>query len=34
MIHLIHDPLTLYGYGIAVGAIAGMWCGILVGRYW
>ena len=34
MIHLINDPLLLYGFGIAVGAIAGMWCGVLIGRHW
>jgi len=34
MIRLITDPLTLYGYGIALGALAGMWCGIVIGRHW
>jgi hypothetical protein len=33
MITLIRDPLALYGFGLAIGALAGFWLGWCVGRF-
>ena len=30
---LIHDPLMLFGYGVGVGVLTGLWLGWILGRF-